>query len=85
MSDEIHEPTQIGSKHCQDVLVDGHRFTISMVFKGKYSGWCHEVIDEHSMSHAWSTVFDTEDTAFRAAIFVFKNEGAAGFLQPLQP
>jgi hypothetical protein len=81
MSVELHEPTLIRSKHCQDVLVDGHRFSINIVFSSDHSGWCLEVIDEHSMSHAWATVFDTEDEALKAATVAFEDEGAAGFLQ----
>ena len=77
---QISEP--IRSKHCQDVMVDGHRFSISIVYSDVHSVWCLEVIDEHLVAHGWSVVFESEDEALEAALIAFHDEGAAGFLQP---
>ena len=81
MRDDAQGPQVIRSKHCQDVLVDGHRFNISIVFSDAHSGWCLEVIDEHSMAHGWAMVFDTDDEALEAATIALHDEGAGGFLQ----
>ena len=63
---QISEP--IRSKHCQDVMVDGHRFSISIVYSDAHSGWCLEVIDKHLVAHGWSVVFESKDEALEAAL-----------------
>tara|TARA_B110000977_G_C10675187_1_gene337286 strand:- start:148 stop:396 length:249 start_codon:yes stop_codon:yes gene_type:complete len=81
MTNQAQIPEVTRSKHCQDVMVNGHRFSISIVYSGAHSGWCLEVIDEHSMAHGWAAVFETECEALEAATIAFHDEGAAGFLQ----
>ena len=71
MIDEAQSPQVIRSKHCQDVLIDDHQFSISIVFSDAHSGWSLEVIDEHSMVHGWAMVFDTDDKALEAATIAF--------------
>lgn len=69
------------SERCQDVMVDGHRFAISIFSTELYLGWCLDIIDEFSMSHGWSVTFETEAEALEAAMIALEDEGAAGFLQ----
>lgn len=80
MENAKHSPEVIRSEHCQDVLVDGHMFSINIYTSEKYQGWCLDVIDGYSMSHGWSVTFDTECEALEAALIAFEDEGAAGFL-----
>lgn len=82
MTGKNTDPEIIFSKLCQDLMVDGHRFTISIISTDQNPEWCLEVIDEHSMSHCWEAVFDTDAEALQAAMIAFNDEGAAGFLQP---
>lgn len=82
MTSKNTEPTLIYSDHCQDIMVDGHRFTVSIVSSDQNPEWCLEVVDEHSMSHVWEATFETDSEALEAAMIAFNDEGAAGFLQP---
>ena len=81
MANQAQIPEPIRSKYCQDVMVDGHRFSINIVFSDAHSGWCLEIIDEHSMAHGWAMVFDTDDEALEAATIALHDEEAARFLQ----
>ena len=85
MRNEAHSTAVIRSKHCQDFLVDGHRFTVSIYTSEEHLGWCLDIIDEQSMSHGWSVTFETEREALEAALIALADEGAAGFLQPGTP
>lgn len=82
MTSKNTEPTLIYSDHCQDIMVEGHRFTVSIVSSDQNPEWCLEVVDEHSMSHVWEATFETDSEALEAAMIAFNDEGAAGFLQP---
>lgn len=75
------DPELIYSKHCQDYMVDGHRFEISIVSSDQYPEWCLEVIDENGMSHVWEAQFETDDEALEAVMIAFNDEGANSFLQ----
>ena len=80
MQGQDDEPELIYSKHCQDVVVDGHRFTISIISSDQDPEWCLEVIDERGTSHVWDATFENDDEALKAATIAFEDEGAAGFL-----
>lgn len=82
MTSKNTEPTLIFSDHCQDIMVDSHRFTVSIVSSDQNPEWCLEVVDENSMSHVWEATFETDSEALEAAMIAFNDEGAAGFLQP---
>lgn len=82
MTGKNADPEIIYSKLCQDLMVDDHNFTISIVSTDQHPEWCLEVVDENSMSHCWEATFDTDAEALEAAMIAFQDEGAAGFLQP---
>ena len=82
MTSNNKDPELIRSDMCQDIVVDGHRFSISIVSSDQHPEWCLEVIDENSMSHVWEATFETDSEAVQAAMIAFEDEGAAGFLQP---
>jgi len=82
MTDKETEPEVIYSKLCQDLMVDGHGFTVNIISTDQNPDWCLEVIDENGLSHCWEAVFETDGEAFEAALIAFEDEGAAGFLQP---
>lgn len=82
MTNTPSDPELIRSNLCQDLVVDGHRFSVVIVSTDQDPKWCLEVIDEYSMSHVWDATFETDDEALEAAMIAFNDEGAAGFLQP---
>jgi hypothetical protein len=81
MTSKTTEPQLIRSELCQDRVVDGELFEISIVSTDQNPEWCLEVIDKHGMSHVWGATFDTDAEALEAATIAFSDEGAAGFLQ----
>lgn len=82
MTSTTPDPEIIRSNLCQDVVVDGHRFSVVIVSTDQDPEWCLEVIDEYAMSHVWDATFEIDSEALDAAMIAFNNEGAAGFLQP---
>jgi hypothetical protein len=82
MTSNNSEPTIIRSTLCQDVIVDGYRFSVNIFATVEYPGWSLEVVDMHGMSHVWDAEFETDADALEAAMIAFNDEGAAGFLAP---
>ncbi len=82
MTSKNSDPKLIQSNLCQDVMVDGHRFSINIISTDQNPEWCLEIIDENSVSHVWEATFETDVEAFQAATIAFEDEGASGFLQP---
>ena len=77
--DEI-APNLVISGKSQSVLVDNHRFEINIHKMERDSSWTLEVVDYKGKSHVWDDQFASDADALSAAVKVFADEGAAGFL-----
>lgn len=80
MTSKDSEPQLVYSDLCQDMMVDGERFSVSIVSSDQDPSWCLEIIDKYGTSHVWDAPFETDAEAMQAAMIAFDEEGAAGLL-----